>query len=894
MKTQKGYLLILITFLVTVFITSSAFSSVPSTCGPGNPTTASGCHVNGPVPAQACRGSNADYLTSGPGALGTLCPGPSSASGCITQLNNYYSTDSYSYACPATAGNNLPYVVGWGYSCLVPAGAITPSDSTCIAVPNLIGEVIDDIATLGIGIDMMENFCSVGAGWNGMEGALIGQCFFDQQCSNATTPKAKKNCQSILLRGYNYVSPGGQYTIPNTTTTATAGALGAPGAPFSSSGLQRYTTEDLCGSAINLERPVVDSNGNFMFTPQGQQVFCPIMRCNIPTSSMLSLYYDRATERDIIMAALGGGIGAIISAIYGDCSNLVELDGTSGSTGVGMWGIVQLEGQVQGDMICTQMLFPTGWTTMACKPLPIPMTTYAPSDNCYVKATSCSTGETNTKSFFPFTALMMECVTDLVTFLFQTPPCGCGQSPLAAFQGQLKTIVQMLLVLYVVILGFRVAVGGALPKKSEFFTFVLKFSLVAWFAVGGLSPNSNNCSSPGSSPGSSPNSFTNPNANLSTFCNENPATLSCIYLDALQGMNSFASILIGNSNATSTENGGTDSVGLCQYPISSDPKDQYPDGYGYLALWDALDCRIAFYLGIASPMAGGGLQAMTSNMLSNSPFTLIWSAFFAFYFPLVVFMVCFGVFLLSVIVYLVHVYILSMIALAIVVFVGPIFIPMALFDKTKGWFDEWFKLIIAYVLYPTIIMAFISIMISTYDSIIYSGCSFTIDSSVSFPYWTFTESSLGAGSPCLKSVGYIVALVTSGTGSQVTQFAGGLFNFIRLAQDSVDIVNLLEAMMLCAFFAFLFYYFSKQLSAFAADISGATNLNKQAISPTALVDALKAVHDGDKDALLKSGDNNEDGTSASKSDGDADKDGTAVSKGNKGGSSRSGIQESKF
>ena len=717
----------------------------------------------------------------------------------LTQVPAY----SGAYVCPSSV--ELAHITGWAESCMVPAGAIHASDTTCITTPNLIGEVIDTITTLGIGIDMRANFCSVGAGGTQMEGAMISKRLFDQ-CNTLSVVERKK-CQSRILRGVN--ADGTHMTSYNS--------------------LQGFTTGNLCNAMPNLERPVVDSNNQFVYY-NGKQAFCPVMRCNIPTDTMISKYYDRVHERTAIMAVFGGVIGALISELTGDCSDLVEL-GDGDSRGVAMWDIVQLRGEIQGDKICTKMLFPTGYTTLACKPRSIPETVYAGTNNCYVNNSSCVTGESHSKGFFKFTARMMECVNDLISNLFRTPPdLACPKNPLAAFQESLKDIVRGMMVLYVIIFGIRVAMGGALPKKSEFFTFILKFALVTYFAIGGV-------------PGT-----------------DNKTGIEHIYDISITAMSSFSNMIAGNDNLGIGADGAPkQSTKLCQFNL-----DYYDEGYEYLALWDSLDCRLAFYLGISSPVEGGALAAMSSNILKAAVFVLIWGAMFSFIFPLLVFMTAFGVFLLSIVIYFVHVYIIAMIAVAITIFMGPIFIPMALFEKTKGYFDEWLKLLIAYTLYPTIITAFLGIMVITFDNVIYKGCDFvpeTKTSVITFDYWKFAPNPTDE---CQNSFGYILAQLSSGNLTEIADFAGGLFQYVRIKKDVAILGDLIESMMLCTFFAFLFYYFAMQLSGFAADLSQSTNIGAQAISPTAIIDkALDAATKGGaskaKDATKSKDDKGKDG-----------------------------------
>lgn len=688
--------------------------------------------------------------------------------------------DSYVCGNSSVVDPNLPYMIGWSHSCMVPAGAMHANDTSCITTPNLIGEIIDTITTVGIGIDMRDNFCSFGGGDTHMEGALMTPAIFNE-CNSIAGRKQQDKCRASILRG---VKPDGTHMQ-------------------SYGDLQRSVTGDLCQALPNLDNPAIDENGQYVFY-NGKQVFCPVMRCNIPTDTMISKYYDRVGPRTAIMSVFGVGIGGIISAFTGDCSDLVEMSSSS-SEGVGMWDIVRLRGSVNGDKICTQMKFTTGYTTLACKPRSIPKTYFAKTKNCYVRNTSCVAGEPHSKGFFPLTATLIECVNDLVTNMFNTPDdSSCPRNPLAAFQDSLKNTVKVLLILYVIVFGIRIAMGGALPKRVEFFIFILKFAFITYFAVGGVT-------------------------------SDNKTGLEIAYNGVITAMHSFSNMVAGNDDMSDA---GTNAKGLCRYDLS-----QYESGYEYLALWDSLDCRISFYLGFSNPMVGNLPGSAHHGITNSGIFGLILPLFFGFSLILLVFSIAFAILLVSTVVYFTHVYVIALIAISINMFLGPIFIPLALFKKTKSYFDSWLQLTIAYTLYPAVITAFLAIMVTTYDSVIYKGCEFERNGYGANQYWKFDTSSATMGE-CRDSLGYMMAQLTSGSGTESVS-VGGLFHISRIKHGSQIFVNLIEPLMVCVFFMFLFYYFAQQLSAFAADISQATNIGAQAIKPTAVADlALDAATKG--------------------------------------------------
>ena len=101
------------------------------------------------------------------------------------------------------------------------------------------------------------------------------------------------------------------------------------------------------------------------------------------------------------------------------------------------------------------------------------------------------------------------------------------------------------------------------------------------------------------------------------------------------------------------------------------------------------------------------------------------------------------VFLLSVAVYLVNITVVSIIALGILTYLAPIFVPMALFEYTKRYFEGWLKLMISYALQPMVVAAFIAMMLTIFDQTMYGNCTF-VSSNVN---WSDDSSTYVVGSP---------------------------------------------------------------------------------------------------------------------------------------------------
>ena len=67
------------------------------------------------------------------------------------------------------------------------------------------------------------------------------------------------------------------------------------------------------------------------------------------------------------------------------------------------------------------------------------------------------------------------------------------------------------------------------------------------------------------------------------------------------------------------------------------------------------------------------------------------------------------------------VYIAGYLGIALLMLLAPLFIPLALFQVTKSYFDKWIKLLIGFTLQPVIILVFISFSIAAVDLATFSG-----------------------------------------------------------------------------------------------------------------------------------------------------------------------------
>jgi type IV secretion system protein VirB6 len=750
--------------------------------------------------------------------------------------------------------------IGWGKNCAMYSGGTSVSDKSCLPAGSTIKEVLDTIGTLGLARNMKKGFCSFAPGDPTLEGAFISKNFL-KQC-DPYGPEARANCVKCLFDGRKFdgqqclagdCSDTGDLKNECATCQFNGGVFQGGKCKMDISPLEEpdssnssYTAEP-CEGIPNLEKPLLDDSSgrqvfinvlnmeNPSFDPGGLPtpniesipVFCPLTRCNIPTNDIKVKYRDDFLTRLHLLTMLGIGPAlSLPTAALQDCCDMTALkDGQRKS--VGIFSLVQLRGQKQSDQMCVQMLFGlTGWTTLACKPRVAPKINFADLP-CFVKNSSCAKGNSHSKWFLPITSKVMECTTDVFSALFRNNKCTNG---LLELQKNMQGIVRLLLALYIIIFGIQIAFGKAI-SKPEFFSFVLKFALVVFFAVGNLYK-----------------------AGVSADVNKN----GLMFLRELMnsGMVSFSEMVMSASGGITKGTGD----GLCDFSKFQYDQDGIGGDYNYLKVWDALDCRLTFYLGLASPTSegltmvkgGGGAMKIGRGILN-----MLWGLLFSWRLPIIIFLLLFTIFLLSMVVHLVHLYILAMIAVSILIFFGPIFIPLALFEKTKGFCDQWVKLLVGYSLQPVMVLAIISFMLITFDKILFTDCSFKSGLLANgTPYWVMDEVYPNPTPTCQKSLGYMVQFFSDRALTRVSADEEGgnpLFYYNTVKDDIVistgaiisNFTSLLEGLMFGTFFAFLFYFFAGQMSALATELSSSPDLSKYAAGATAVWDgAVNAVKRG--------------------------------------------------
>lgn len=157
---------------------------------------------------------------------------------------------------------------------------------------------------------------------------------------------------------------------------------------------------------------------------------------------------------------------------------------------------------------------------------------------------------------------------------------------------------------------------------------------------------------------------------------------------------------IGNSLAVIVLSSSTQNY--CNFPANG---LAYSKGFESMQLWDTLDCKFLSYVfsteNYPKALAVGGYSFLGGGIL------------------ILIFVLLFIFFMLNIMFIVIGTYFESVIAIALLVFLSPIFVPAALFPPTKKYFDGWLQGIFGYILYPVILFAFVALMLNSFDILYY-------------------------------------------------------------------------------------------------------------------------------------------------------------------------------
>jgi type IV secretion system protein VirB6 len=281
------------------------------------------------------------------------------------------------------------------------------------------------------------------------------------------------------------------------------------------------------------------------------------------------------------------------------------------------------------------------------------------SEACYNQAGSKSLAPV------PITSMIVQCIKESLDNLVAGRDSSGNQlkdergnkkgSFLSVAQKKLKNTVTAVLVLALILFSIK-AMSGGVCSPQEMYMLIIKFSLVIYFTTGN--------------------------------------TMSHYYGELTKLSNGLSEIVLKASS---------ESKGICNYNAGTDyeyTRNGKKISYSYLAPWDRLDCRILFYLGAPLDGIGGkigtGSVGILAVLLGAAPVLLAAGSIIGIIFAsgqilIAIVAIFMAIMMMMVILWICYVFILSLVALSVIIILSPLFIPMVLFQHTKGYFDGWIR-----------------------------------------------------------------------------------------------------------------------------------------------------------------------------------------------------------
>ncbi|MFY9589817.1 type IV secretion system protein [Rickettsia endosymbiont of Halotydeus destructor] len=487
------------------------------------------------------------------------------------------------------------------------------------------------------------------------------------------------------------------------------------------------------------------------------------------------------------------------------------------------------------------------------------------SEGCYQRAYNAS------KTAVVITSPLIECIKEMTArLLISKDVCSFDDvnkvvnsslrqsSSLFQFQVNMHKIVTALLTLYVIFFGFKIILAGEVPPKAEFINFILKMLFVTYFSIG-----------INITPGSTSN------------YNRLDGMIQFVFPFLLNGISGLASWVI---NASPSD--------LCKFNSSN---IQYDSKIAYIALWDALDCRVAHYLGldmlstlyVENMYKAHDFKNFDFFSFSAPPYIyLLIPAIISGQMTLVSIALSYPLLVISVAAFMVNSTVMCMISIVILGILAPLFVPMFLFTYTRSYFDQWVKLLISFLLQPMVVTTFMITMFSVYDFGFYGKCKYnntkisnSIENVMQTGSLTATRDVIifyinnnweeyanqDDVKSCKNSLGYMLnnplstmfdfdkkivsEIVKEKPGATDTdkylakfEFLSGVvlgpgMFFISPKVIFEKIKDIVLALITACFTLYLMYNFSSQLAEFAADMTEGVSLRNVAIKPQAIFKA---------------------------------------------------------
>lgn len=195
-------------------------------------------------------------------------------------------------------------------------------------------------------------------------------------------------------------------------------------------------------------------------------------------------------------------------------------------------------------------------------------------------------------------------------------------------------------------------------------------------------------------------------------------------------------------------------------------------------MWDRIDCMLDLLIGIVKSGggAGGGAGAGELQGISRGTMHFLMSNIAGSGIGALVGMLGFytAYTILMAAIKSIHTYLAAIIALAFVLMLAPMFVPMIMFKASRTYFDKWQRIATSFVLQPVILFGFLSLMLIALEDMLVGQ-----DNKGSFYQ-------VACGQQCLQKGGFISQVLTQNGGIETGGKYTGESSRVNLANGSKD------------------------------------------------------------------------------------------------------------
>jgi type IV secretion system protein VirB6 len=507
--------------------------------------------------------------------------------------------------------------------------------------------------------------------------------------------------------------------------------------------------------------------------------------------------------------------------------------------------------------ICIKMQTVYGLLPVVCKSTSAAVGVPDPGNlpaGCKKSSAACG-GITASQSTFNFSSAAMQCIQDVVDNIFHDE-YRCPNNPesylialkaFTSFKEALHLTVTALMTIYCILWGIEVILNQEQKfNLGEVLKKVLTLLLVMYFAIG-----------------LGPIKYLQNGASY-----QSNGTIEWALPILKAAMNDFTQMMF--------QAGGTRN--LCVFDINS-----YPSGQKAFAIWDIIDCKIGAYFGVTSVYNMGDIEGSRMR-LTNTTLPEVPSVFLndgpdslditdteegVAIFGIIALLLggsifvgltlgCFVLIYFATMLAFVSAYIVCIISMYILIYLSPLFVPMALFQYTKKFYSQWLKLVVSFALQPVVIGGFIAFMMTLYDDVFFGsnpGCQFAIREYNSHLSSSIIQTLSNSGyemsgisgdmkyrnfemmipivnpESCTKTMGYSLIKMLLGIGKDYR--TNILFDVPYMTSD----VAWTDCLILFVL-GILMYYFSSLLFGLSAEVTSGVQLEGVAITPQAIVNGI--------------------------------------------------------